>query len=150
MEGSPGFRRAARSLALIATLGSCRGREVAPAAEESASPARHSDVTVSEISLGRAVRPDRRIAEPLDTFAPADAIYASVVTEGSAPTGLLKARWTHENSEVVAESALAIAPSGTTVSEFHISKPDGLPRGGYQVEIFLDGVSAGKRSFSVR
>ena len=40
--------------------------------------------------------------------------------------------------------------SETTASEFHISRPEGLPVGRYQVEIFLDGASAGKRAFAVQ
>jgi hypothetical protein len=50
----------------------------------------------------------------------------------------------------VSEGSLDIAPSGTTVSEFHISRPEGLSPGRYEVEIFLDGASAGKRTFSVQ
>ena len=72
------------------------------------------------------------------------------MTEGSARRVLMTARWTYESSEVVSESSLAIAPSGVTVSEFHVSRPEGLPRGRYQVEILLDGASAGKRGFSVQ
>ena len=136
-------------LALFFALVACGGRPAAPAAGSPA-PARRSDVTVGDIQLGRTVAPDRRVAQPGDSFAPGDMIYASVVTEGTAPSAQLKAKWTRGGSEVVAESSLDIAPSGTTVSEFHISKADGLPRGAYQVEVFLDEVSAGKRSFSVQ
>jgi hypothetical protein len=142
--------RALPHLALVLVLAGCAGREAAPAASAASPSARHSDVTVVDIQLGRAVAPDRRVAQPLDSFAPGDVIYASVVTEGSASSARLKAGWTRENGEIVAESWLDIAPSGTTVSEFHISKADGLPPGRYQVEVFLDGVSGGKRAFSVR
>jgi hypothetical protein len=143
------LRRALSILALTAALGGCRGEEVAPSPAATASPTLRSDVSVTEISLGSAVGPDRRVAQPRDAFAPHDTVYASVVTEGSGRSGRLAARWTHQNAEVVAESSLDIALDATTVSEFHISKPNGLARGGYEVEIFLDGASAGKRSFSV-
>lgn len=133
----------------MAVLAACRGGEVAPSSAATASPALRSDVRVTEISLGSAVGPDRRVSQPREVFAPGDTVYVSVVTEGSGRTGQLQARWTDQDSRVVAESTLAIAPEATTVSEFHISKPKGLVPGGYKVEILLDGASVGKRRFSV-
>jgi hypothetical protein len=141
--------RAPSALALIAVLAACRGGEVAPSPAATASPALRSDVSVTEISLGNAVGPDRRVSQPREVFSPGDTVYVSVVTEGSGRPGQLKARWTDQDAKVVTESSLAIAPEATTVSEFHISKPKGLVPGAYEVEIFLDGASAGKKRFSV-
>ena len=137
-------------LGLIAVLAGCRAGERSRDPGPSPSPTLRADVTVSEISLGRTLETNRRVAQPREDFAPADTVYVSVVTDGSAPRALLKARWTYQGSEVVSESSLDIAPSGVTASEFHVSRPEGLPRGRYQVEIFLDGASAGKRAFSVQ
>ncbi len=136
-------------LTLAALFGACRGREPEPRVA-AASPALRTDVKVTEISVGRAVDTRRRVAEPLETFAPGDTVYASVVTEGTARPGVLKARWTYEDSEVLSEASLEIAPAGTTATEFHVSRPEGLRPGNYQVEIFFDGASAGKRAFSVK
>jgi hypothetical protein len=136
-------------LTLAAVFGACRGHEPEPQVA-AASPALRTDVKVTEISLGRAVDASRRVAEPLDTFAPGDTIYASIVTEGSARYGVLKARWTYQDSEVLSEASLEIAPTGTTATEFHVSRPEGLRPGNYQVEIFFDGAPAGKRAFSVK
>jgi len=136
-------------LTLTAVAGACRGREPEPQVA-AASPTPRTDVRVTGISLGRAVDTSRRVAEPLETFAPADTIYASVVTEGTARHGGLKAKWTYQDSEVLSEASLEIAPTETTVTEFHISRPEGLRPGNYQVEIFFDGASAGKRAFSVK
>jgi hypothetical protein len=136
-------------LTLAAVFGACRGRAPEPQVA-AASPTLRTDVKVSEISLGRAVDTSRHVAEPLETFAPGDTVYASVVTEGTARPGVLKARWTYQDSEVLSESSLDIAPTGTTTTEFHVSRPEGMRPGGYQVEIFFDGASAGKRSFSVK
>ena len=134
----------------MAVLVSCRAGDRSPDPGPSPSPTLRADVSVTEISLGRAVETNRRVAQPREDFVPADTVYASVVTEGSARRVLLKARWTYQGSDVVSESSLDIAPSGATVSEFHVSRPEGLPPGRYQVEIFLDGASAGKRGFSVQ
>jgi len=137
-------------LGLMAVLAGCRAGDRSANPGPSPSPTLRTDVTVTEISLGRALETNRRVAQPREDFAPADTVYASIVTEGSARRVLMTARWTYESSEVVSESSLAIAPSGVTVSEFHVSRPEGLPRGRYQVEILLDGASAGKRGFSVQ
>lgn len=137
------------SVTLAAVGGACRGREPEPQVA-AASPALRTDVKVTEISLGRAVDTSRRVVEALETFAPGDTIYASVVTEGTARHGALKARWVYQDSDVLSETSLEIAPSDTTVTEFHISRPEGLRPGSYQVEIFFDGASAGKRAFSVK
>jgi hypothetical protein len=51
---------------------------------------------------------------------------------------------------VVNEETITINSVGPTTSEFHISKPDGWPAGEYQVEIFVDDVSAGTRQFTVK
>jgi len=137
-------------LGLMAVLVGCRASDRSPNPGPSPSATLRTDVTVTDISLGRALETNRRVAQPREDFAPADTVYASIVTEGSARRVLMTARWTYESSEVVSESSLAIAPSGVTVSEFHVSRPEGLPRGRYQVEILLDGASAGKRGFSVQ
>jgi len=137
-------------LGLMAVLVGCRAGDRSANPGPSPSPTLRTDVTVTDISLGRALETNRRVAQPREDFAPADTVYASIVTEGSARRVLMTARWTYESSEVVSESSLAIAPSGVTVSEFHVSRPEGLPRGRYQVEILLDGASAGKRGFSVQ
>jgi hypothetical protein len=137
-------------LGLMAIVAACRATDRSPGPSPSPSPTLRADVTVSEISLGRTLETNRRVSQPREDFAPADTVYVSVVTNGSARRALLKARWTYQSSEVVSESSLDIAPSGVTVSEFHVSRPSGLPRGGYQVEIFIDGASAGKRAFSVQ
>lgn len=137
-------------LGLMAVLAGCRAADRSPAPGPSPSPTLRADVTVSEISLGRTLETSRRVSQPREEFAPGDTVYVSVVTNGSARRALLGARWTFQGSEVVSESSLDIAPSGVTVSEFHISQPEGLPPGGYQVEIFIDGASAGKRAFSVQ
>jgi hypothetical protein len=137
-------------LGLMAVSAGCRAGDRSPDPGPSPGPTLRADLSVTEICLGRALETNRRVTQPREDFAPADTVYASVVTAGTAQRALLKARWTYQGSEVVSESSLDIAPSGVTVSEFHVSRPEGLPRGRYEVEIFLDGAAAGKRGFSVQ
>ena len=99
------------------------------------------------MQVGNAIGADRRVATPLDTFAPTDTIYASVVTTGSAPRATVTARFTYEDGQVVEESSQELAGAGVT--EFHISKPDGWPTGAYKLEVLLDGRSVATRDFRV-
>jgi uncharacterized protein YfaS (alpha-2-macroglobulin family) len=105
---------------------------------------------VSRIELGTAVGADGRITAPAATFAPADTIYVSVLTEGQAPGATLSARWTYEDGQLVSEGRETLGASGGAATEFHIAKPDGWPAGRYRVEIALNGRPAGAREFEVR
>jgi hypothetical protein len=107
-------------------------------------------VRVTEVDLGRSLNADKTIGDKTDSFRPADTIYAAVVTEGSSSNAALKARWTYQDGQLVDESVRTIAPAGKATTEFHISKPDGLPTGKYKVEVSLDGTSAGTKNFEVK
>ena len=107
-------------------------------------------VKVTDVSLGRALSGDKSISDATDKFRAADTIYASVTTDGSAPSATLRARWTFEDGQTVDESTRTIAPANRERTEFHISKPNGWPAGKYKVEVFLNDQSAGTKSFEVR
>jgi hypothetical protein len=106
-------------------------------------------VRVSQIDMGRSLNADKTINDSTDSFQPNDTIYASIVTEGTAATATLKARWTYQEGQVVNESTQTIAPTGNARTEFHISKPDGWPPGKYTLEVLLNGSSAGTRDVEV-
>ena len=106
-------------------------------------------VRVSQIDMGRSLNADKTINDNTDSFKPNDTIYASIVTEGSAATATLKARWTYQEGQVVNESTQTIAPTGDARTEFHISKPDGWPTGKYKLEVFLNGSSVATRDVEV-
>ena len=105
---------------------------------------------VTDVTLGRAIGGDKAVTDKTDNFRPNDTIYASVVTEGTATSTSLRARWTYSDGQVVNETTQNIAPSGRTTTEFHIAKPDGWPTGNYQVEVFVDGRSAETKKFEVK
>ena len=122
----------------------------APFGCSTSKPAVQTGVKVTRIDVGRSVTADKTIAEKSDSFRPADTFYVSVETDGSGPSATLTARWTYQDGQVVDESKQSIAPTGgATVTEFHLSKPDGWPSGGYKVEVLLNGASAGTREFKV-
>ena len=107
-------------------------------------------VRVSQIDMGRSLNADKTISDNSNSFKANDTIYASVATVGTAPTAALKARWTYQDGQVVNESTQTIAPTGDARTEFHISKPDGLPTGKYKLEVFLNGSSAATKDFEVQ
>ena len=147
---------AASVLALVA----CGKKEPAPAPAPAPAPTpvapapapAPAGVTVSSVSLGKAVGADKKVTAASDTFAKGDTICASVDTTG-AGSATLVAKWvyTKDGKTVpVKEDTATISATGPATSEFHISKPDGWPVGTYQVDVTLDGKPAATKSFKVQ
>jgi len=126
----------------------------APAETQTPAPAPAPEVIpfkVTSIQLGKAIGSDKTISEPATTFGPKDTIYASVASEGTAPSVTLKARWTYGAAgQLVSESQQTIAPTGPAATEFHVAKASGWPAGKYKVEISVDGSPAGAQDFEVK
>jgi hypothetical protein len=109
-------------------------------------------VTLSAITLGKAVGADKKVTAATEAFAKGDTIHASIDTAG-AGTATLAAKWTYtkEGKTVpVKEDSATITATGPATTEFHISKPDGWPTGDYAVEILLDGKPVATKSFRVQ
>lgn len=103
-----------------------------------------------ELRLGKAVNADKSVSTDIGTFAPGDTLYASVATSGSSASSPIRALWTYQDGQVVSDDTQTVSGTGSDMTEFHISKPDGFPPGNYKLEIFIDGRSAMNRSFEVR
>jgi hypothetical protein len=140
----------ALALLLIVPAACKRAEEPAPAPPAPAPTPAPAAVRIVDVEVGRSIGADKRVTEATEVFAPGDTIYAVVLTDGSAPSATLTARWTFEDGQVVEEQNLTIAPNGSEANEFHASKPDGWPAGSYQVEVLLDGGSVAKKSFRVQ
>ena len=111
--------------------------------------------SVSAVDLGNAVGADMRVTAPMSSFAPKDTIYAAVSTASSDPAasvpGKLGAKWTHvDSSQTVHEETRDINFTGSGVTDFQISKPDGWPTGKYKVEVSLDGTVVQTREFDIK
>ena len=127
--------------------------EPAPTAPAPAPMAATASVTA--VDLGNAVGADMRVTAPMSSFAPKDTIYAAVSTASSDPAasvpGKLGAKWTHvDSSQTVHEETRDINFTGSSVTDFQISKPDGWPTGKYKVEVSLDGSVVQTREFEVK
>jgi hypothetical protein len=122
------------------------GATPAPAA---AAPPAAAPFKVAALEVGKEIGPNKRVTSPTTSFAVNDTFYASVSSEGSAPSVALKARWTYQDGQLVDESVQTIAPTGPAVTEFHVSKPSGWPAGKYKVEISTNGTVVASRDFEV-
>ncbi|HEX6058113.1 MAG TPA: hypothetical protein VFZ11_03760 [Gemmatimonadaceae bacterium] len=144
--------QAALCAALLVGTAACGGGDddTRATTDGSAAGTIASDVRVSEVALGKSIGADRRIADDTDDFSANDTVYVSVVTDGSAPSATVTARWTFEDGQVVDSSSQTIAPNGTNVTEFHISQPNGLPAGKYRVQILLDDREVESEEFEVK
>jgi hypothetical protein len=137
-------------LALFASSPACKKGSQRPEPPPSAQPApTNAPVNVVRVDLGNALNADKTVVVASETFKPSDTIYATIQTNGSAPTATLAIRWTYENGQVVNESSQTIAPNGPASTEFHISKPDGWPAGKYNAAVSLNGVTVSNKSFQV-
>jgi hypothetical protein len=102
------------------------------------------------VEVGKQLGADKQVSNPTTTFAPRDTIYASVATEGAAPSKTIVAKWTFGSGKAVKTDSQTIAPTGPAHTEFHITKPSGWPAGKYKVEISVDGSPAGSKEFEVK
>ena len=137
---------------LIAAL-AC-GKKEAPAPPPAAAAPAPAPISVSGIKLANAIGADKKIAAGADSFGVKDTIYASIETGGAAASAKLEAKWTFTGSKgpvpVHDDSMDLMNVTAATTNEFHISKKTPWPKGAYQVEILLNGASAGKKDFSVK
>lgn len=138
-------------------LAACNKKVAPPPAETTtyakpipAPPSAPAGVQFSELRVGNAVNADKSVTTDLETFAPRDTIYASVVTNGVGAATPIRALWTFQDGQVVSDDTQTISSTGNDRTEFHISKPDGFPAGSYKVEISIDGRSVMNRNFNVR
>jgi hypothetical protein len=137
----------------VAVVGipACKKKEApAPPAEAAAPAPAPPAFAVLAIDVGKGIGADKRVTAPATTFGRRDTIYASVATEGAAPSKAISAKWTYQDGQVVKEQAETIAPTGPAATEFHISKPKPWPVGKYKVEIVVDGAPAGAKDFEVK
>jgi hypothetical protein len=131
---------------LLAAAG-CSKKDDAGSSTTTATAAQ--SVRVTDVQLGRTIDADRRVTGETDDFRPSETIYASVFTEGTAPSATLTARWLFEDGQLVDSTSRTIAPSGAAATEFHISKPSGWPKGKYRLEVALNGGAPETKEFEV-
>lgn len=125
--------------------------ETPPPMAEPEAPA--ANVRITDVRLGTENADDRTIAEPKTSFAAADErIIVAIHTSNEDPgehVGVLSARWTYQDGQLVEDSSETLAFRGQDVTNFHIENPDDWPTGTYIVEISLDGEVLETREFTI-
>lgn len=137
-------------VALMLAVSGCGKKDSAPTVDTGSRAEANTAVRVTDVKVGRGLGADQRLTEETDELRPADVIYAVVETQGSGPNTALQARWTYEDGQVVDETSRNISAAGDDVTEFHISKPSGWPKGKYKVEILLNGTPTASEDFEVK
>ena len=114
------------------------------------------DVAVTDLTLGMYVTQDKRIAVPMTIFRPEDTIslcITTVVAPGAARSATIGIWWTYGEGETLRSLKTDVAEmffDGEGRSVFTIENPRTWPVGLYHVEVFLDGVSVGRRDFTIQ
>ena len=109
-----------------------------------------NNLSIGDVKLGKAIDANKRVTSESDDFRAADVIYASVETRGAASNASLTARWTYEDGQLVDSLTQVISPTGDAATEFHISKPGGLPAGKYKLTILVNGTEVESEDFEVK
>lgn len=138
---------------LAISLSACKKDDVATtdtASPTTATTADGSGFDVGDLDMGRHIGPDKKISDKTDDFAPGDTIYASVPTKGGSAPALVTARWTFQDGAIVSEETQTVAAGADAVTEFHISKAGGWPKGKYTVHILVDGKEVKTKDVTVK
>jgi len=103
---------------------------------------------VTTIQLGRGLNEDHTVSTFTTQFMPDDTIYLSVHTSGVG-SGTLSVRWTYAG-RVIDEPKKEVSYRIDAATDFRLLSASGFPPGDYAAEVFLNGQSAGTRTFSVQ
>ena len=93
------------------------------------------------------MNPDHTVADHTTSFAPRDTIYLSVFTAGVG-SGTMSVRWMYRG-RLLDEPQKKVSYTDVAATDFSLRSVAGFPPGEYSAEVFLDGQSAGTRTFRV-
>lgn len=99
------------------------------------------------IQVGRAINPDGSVGSPSTLFKQNETIYVSVLTD-AAGKGTIGVKWKY-GDQVIDEPTKQVEFKGAGATSFQMQNSGGFPPGSYSVDVFIDGVLAGTRTFKV-
>lgn len=151
------------ALGLALLLAACGGEPAAPDASAGASPAAtarpdaepiaqlpQGSLDAVALEVGVALDADGRVAAVTERVRAGDAVHASLVTVGESEAAMLAIAWRDASGAEIDADERAITASGPAVHTFTRKPEGGWAPGRYEVEVRVDGESAGIRSFEVR
>ncbi|GAB3738824.1 hypothetical protein GCM10028794_21940 [Silanimonas algicola] len=158
-------RRGASIVLAALLLAACGGESAAPQAgpgaastpppagvadAEAAAPLPQGRLEAVALDVGVTLDADGRVAAVAGRVRPADAVHASLVTVGESDAAKLAVTWRDAAGAEIAADERAITAAGPAVHTFTRQPEGGWAPGRYEVEVRVDGQSAGVRSFEVR
>ncbi|MGL6289230.1 MAG: hypothetical protein ACRC2H_00920 [Silanimonas sp.] len=158
------FARVACLVLAALLLAACGGEPAAPTASADAAPASSEDgvpATAIErlpqgsleavaLELGVALDADGRVATVVERVRANDAVHVSLVTVGEAEAAMVAVAWRDAAGADIDADERAITAAGSAVHTFTRKPENGWAPGRYEVEVTVDGESAGVRRFEVR
>jgi hypothetical protein len=102
------------------------------------------------LELGVVLDGDGRVSQATERVRAADAVHVSLVTVGQADAAMLAVRWRDAAGAEIDADERAITAEGPAVHTFTRKPEGGWAPGRYEVEVTMDGESAGIRAFEVR
>jgi len=102
---------------------------------------------LANIQVGRALNQDRSISSITTLFKPNETVYVSVQTT-AAGKGTVSVKWKY-GTQVIDEPSKQVNYDGPASTEFHMQNSGGFPPGDYSVDVSIDGVQVGSRTFKV-
>jgi hypothetical protein len=104
-------------------------------------------LALANIQIGRSLNQDRSVASITTLFKPNETVYVAIQTT-AAGKGTVSVKWKF-GARVIDEPSKQVSYDGPASTEFHLQNSGGFPPGDYSVDVFIDGVQVGTRSFKV-
>lgn len=161
---APVFRIALLSVAAL-SIG-CGGGDAppattdAPAPSASGAPVAAADDAIAALpqgtleavalDVGVALDADGRVLTVAERVRASDTVHASLVTVGEADAAMVAVAWRYATGAEIHADERAITAAGPAVHTFSRKPEGGWTPGRYEVEVRINGASAGVRPFEVR
>jgi hypothetical protein len=149
--------------AMVASLflaGACKGKETSdtaagdvatPSTTPAATAVPNADVDVDNLSLGRTLGADNKIADGTTEFSTRDTVIAVVETDHAPAGAQLVARWTFgDTDQPVAEQTETIASTDDARTVFRLTKATAWPAGKYHLRVMSGDRELAKKDFDVK
>jgi hypothetical protein len=94
--------------------------------------------SIDDIALTTALDADYCPVDDVTTFSPKGAFYCSVAASNLREGSTVTSRW-YFGGEFIEEINYEVQTGGFGCVGFELTSPNAWPRGGYRVEIYLDG-----------
>jgi DNA-binding transcriptional regulator LsrR (DeoR family) len=141
-------------LALAVTIGACAKKETPPNADSAAAanappPVAPAPVMVKNIDLGKSLSDYKGIKDHSETFSQRDTMFVSVQTDGVG-AGVVAVRWSTEAGKLIDSTSQSITANGESRTVFFAAQKKPWATGKYQLDVTLNGVSAGSKKFEIK